>query len=102
MPNISLDFEKIEATSARLDSAVENILPMLQNLRTDVSNLLGDGLVFQQSSPAIKESYEKFNSSLLMAMDGIKSFAKQFRDIKNSMHDMDGDMANKVREAMNK
>lgn len=68
MPNISLDYEKIEATSGRLDGAVRDILPMLESLRSDVGNLLEDGLVFQQSSPAMKESYDKFNTSLLAAM----------------------------------
>lgn len=64
MPNISLDYEKIETTSSKLDAANENIVPMLNQLRTDVNNLLDDGMVFEQSSAALKESYEKFNSSL--------------------------------------
>jgi uncharacterized protein YukE len=101
MPNISLDFEKIESTSARLDSAVENIVPMLSSLQTDVGNLLGDGLVFQQSSPAMQEAYNKFNTSLLGAMDGIKGFAKQFRDIRDQMNTMDGEMAKSIRDSAN-
>ncbi|MFE2727485.1 WXG100 family type VII secretion target [Kitasatospora sp. NPDC059327] len=99
MPNISLDFEKIEATSARLDSASDNIVPMLNDLKNDVNNLLGDGMVFQQSSPAMQEAYDKFNTSLLAAMDGIKGFAKQFRQIKDQMHQMDQDMASSLRES---
>ncbi len=99
MPNISLDFDKIEATSARLDSASDNIVPMLNDLRNDVNNLLGDGMVFQQSSPAMQEAYDKFNTSLLAAMDGIKGFAKQFRQIKDQMHQMDSDMATSLRQS---
>ena len=99
MPNISLDYDKIEATSTRLDGAVRDILPMLESLRSDVANLLEDGLVFQQSSPAMKESYDKFNTSLLAAMKGINDFAKQFRDIRTSMEEMDVDMAGKIRSA---
>ncbi|MFJ6217298.1 WXG100 family type VII secretion target [Streptomyces sp. NPDC092296] len=99
MPNISLDFDKIEATSARLDSASDNIVPMLNDLKNDVNNLLGDGMVFQQSSPAMQEAYDKFNTSLLAAMDGIKGFAKQFRQIKDQMHQMDSDMASSLRDS---
>jgi uncharacterized protein YukE len=101
MPNISLDYSKIEATSTRLDNAVRDIVPMLDSLRSDVANLLEDGMVFQQSSPAIRESYDKFNSSLLMAVKGINDFAKQFRDIRDSMEQMDTDMAGKIRSAGN-
>ncbi|MCX4689533.1 WXG100 family type VII secretion target [Kitasatospora purpeofusca] len=99
MPNISLDFEKIETTSAQLDSAAENIVPMLNDLKNNVNNLLGDGMVFQQSSPAMQEAYDKFNTSLLAAMEGIKGFAKQFRQIKDQMHQMDQDMASSLRES---
>ena len=97
MPDIALDYQKIEATSQRLDNAVRDILPMLDSLRSDVSNLLDDGLVFHQSSPAMRESYEKFTASLTAAMNGISSFAKQFRDIRHAMEDMDTDMAGKIR-----
>ncbi|CAN3984641.1 WXG100 family type VII secretion target [Kitasatospora purpeofusca] len=99
MPNISLDFEKIETTSGQLDSAAENIVPMLNDLKNNVNNLLGDGMVFQQSSPAMQEAYDKFNTSLLAAMEGIKGFAKQFRQIKDQMHQMDQDMASSLRES---
>ncbi|MEU6852503.1 WXG100 family type VII secretion target [Actinacidiphila alni] len=101
MPNISLDYEKIETTSSKLDTANENIVPMLNQLRTDVNNLLDDGMVFEQSSAALKESYEKFNSSLLLAVKGIKDFAEQFRGIKKSMADNDADLAKKIRDAAN-
>ncbi|MBD0736890.1 WXG100 family type VII secretion target [Streptomyces sp. NPDC088197] len=101
MPNISLDYEKIETTSSKLDTANENIVPMLNQLRTDVNNLLDDGMVFEQSSAALKESYEKFNSSLLLAVKGIKDFAEQFRGIKQSMADNDADLAKKIRDAAN-
>jgi uncharacterized protein YukE len=100
MANISLDYSKIETTSGKLDTANETIVPMINQLRTDVNNLLDDGLVFQESSPAMRESYEQFNTSLGKAVDGIKSFAQMFRDIKNSMAQNDGDMAKKIREQM--
>src|SRR5262245_61123899 len=102
MPNISLDYEKIEGTSKRLDDAVTNIVPQLETLRTDVSNLLDDGMVFQQSSPAVRESFNKFNGNLVNAIGGINEFAKQFREIRTQMEQMDTDMAGKIREASNK
>ncbi|MER6103806.1 hypothetical protein ABT115_16130 [Streptomyces sp. NPDC001832] len=102
MPNISLDYEQIDTVSGKLDSANENIVPMVNQLLTDVNGLLDDGLVFEQSSPALRESYQKFNTSLLGAVEGIKSFASQFRSIKESMSENDANMAQKIREAANK
>jgi uncharacterized protein YukE len=100
MPNISLDYAQIEATSGKLDTANETIVPMINQLRTDVNGLLDNGLVFQESSPAMRESYEQFNTSLQKAVDGIKSFAQMFRDIRNSMSQNDSDMAKKIRDQM--
>ncbi|GGL04108.1 hypothetical protein Sme01_64540 [Sphaerisporangium melleum] len=99
MPRILLDFEAIEATSARLDSTRDSIVPMLEDLRGRVDGLLQEALVFPQSSPAMTESYNKFNTGLLSAMEGITAFAKQFRDIVNQMREMDGEMANSIRES---
>ncbi|MCL2552861.1 MAG: hypothetical protein FWE15_19110 [Actinomycetia bacterium] len=102
MPNISLDYEQIDTVSGKLDSANENIVPMLNQLLTDVNGLLDNGLVFEQSSPALRESYQKFNTALLQAVQGIKDFASQFRGIKDSMSQNDADMAQKIRDAANK
>ncbi|MEC3992827.1 hypothetical protein VSR01_04405 [Actinacidiphila sp. DG2A-62] len=102
MPNISLDYEQIDTVSGKLDAANENIVPMLNQLLTDVNGLLDNGLVFEQSSPALRESYQKFNTALLQAVQGIKDFASQFRGIKDSMSQNDADMAQKIRDAANK
>ncbi|PZG05146.1 hypothetical protein [Nonomuraea aridisoli] len=98
-PNIQLDYPAIEATSNTLNSASDNIVPMLNDLRTNVNDLLQNGLVFQQSSPALQEAYDKFNTSLLAAMDGIKGFAKQFMDIRTQMENMDNEMASSIRSS---
>lgn len=98
MADIALDYEKIEETSKALDSAVDTIVPQLNTLQTKVSTLLENGLVFRQSSPAMEEAYNKFNSSLVGAMDGIKGFAKQFREIKAQLEKMDTDWAAEIRK----
>jgi uncharacterized protein YukE len=99
MPDIALDYDKIEQTSSRLDSAVETIVPMLNDLKNDVSTLTEDGMVFRQSSPAIREAYDKFNTSLVAAMDGIKNFATQFRRIKSEMEKTDTEIAKNFRSS---
>jgi uncharacterized protein YukE len=102
MPNISLDYEQIDAVSSKLDAGNEHIVPMINQLLTDVNGLLDNGLVFEQSSPALRESYTKFNGALLTAVQGIKDFATQFRGIKESMSQNDAEMAQKIRDAASK
>ncbi|GAA2680076.1 hypothetical protein [Streptomyces lunalinharesii] len=94
--DIQLNYAQIEAVSAKLKGAVTEVVPVLSGLRTDVSNLLHDGLVFRQSSPALEASYDKFNNSLIQAVNNINSFAKQFTDIKQQLEDMDGKMSSSI------
>ncbi|MFJ4191873.1 WXG100 family type VII secretion target [Kitasatospora sp. NPDC089509] len=96
--NIQLDYEQITSVSAKLTTASTELVPMLNGLRSDVDNLLHNGLVFQQSSGAIMESYQKFHDNLIQAAQSIDGFANQFRDIKKNMEDMDTKMASSVRE----
>ncbi|MEV5411199.1 hypothetical protein AB0K60_20455 [Thermopolyspora sp. NPDC052614] len=101
MADIALDYEKIEATSKALDEAADTINPMLSTLQTKVSTLLEGGLVFRQSSPAMEEAYNKFNTNLTGAIEGIKGFAKQFREIKSQLDNMDSEWAKNIRSSGN-
>ncbi|MEV5411069.1 hypothetical protein AB0K60_19790 [Thermopolyspora sp. NPDC052614] len=97
--DIGLDYEKIDATSKRLNSAVDTINPMLGDLKNDVSTLLDDGLVFQQSSPAMEEAYNKFNTNLTAAIEGIRNYAQQFNDIRTQIETMDGEWAAAIKNS---
>jgi phage-related protein len=99
MPNVSLDYAEIERVSAQLNSAVQNINPQLQQLKTSVDGLLSSGLVFQQTSPAMQGAYHKFTTSLTAAVQNIESFAKQFTNIRNQIEAMDKQMAKSINEA---
>lgn len=102
MSDISLDYGRIDSTASKLKSAKENIIPMIQKLKTDVNSLLSDGMVFKQSSPALRESYDQFNTSLTKAVEGIESFSKMFTQIKESMAENDSNMAKKIRQETSK
>ncbi|MEU8548832.1 hypothetical protein [Streptomyces roseoverticillatus] len=91
--NINIDYVEIDKVSKTMDDAVTHIVPMLQSTKTTVEGLLDNGLFMQQSSPAMKMSYEKLTQSLSEAMKGITTFAEQFRKIKTAVAQMDADIA---------
>ncbi|MET9135209.1 hypothetical protein [Streptomyces antibioticus] len=95
--NISLTYSEIERISNLLDTSVEETLvPRMDEAKTEVDNLLDTALVLTQSSPALQTQYEKFTTSLKDATESIKGYAEQFRQIMNSVKDMDQDIADKV------
>ncbi|MBW8817792.1 MULTISPECIES: hypothetical protein [unclassified Streptomyces] len=95
--NISLSYSEIERVSNLLDTSVEETLvPRMDEAKTEVDTLLDNGLVLTKASPALQGQYEKFTQSLKDATDSIKGFAEQFRQIMQSVQDMDQDIADKV------
>ena len=98
--NISLDFAEIERVSGILDDSVDSTLvPRMAEAKTEVDTMLNSTLKFNQSSPALQQSYEKLTQALTDATDSIKGFATQFRQIVDSMREMDEDMANKIKSS---
>ncbi|MFD8568229.1 hypothetical protein [Streptomyces sp. NPDC057694] len=95
--NIALSYPEIERVSGVLDTSVDSTLvPRMSEAKQEVENLLTNGLVLSKSSPQLTDQYNDFNTKLTDAMNAIKSFADQFRQIKTSFESMDADIAEKV------
>ncbi|MER5796030.1 hypothetical protein ABT404_49230 [Streptomyces hyaluromycini] len=86
---INLDYEKIDGVTSQLKSAHEQIVPLLTNLRTQVNALVDDGMVFQQSSDTIRDTYNQFDTSLASAVKGINDFSDMFTSIKSNAQQFD-------------
>ncbi|MEU0939251.1 MULTISPECIES: hypothetical protein [unclassified Embleya] len=98
MPDIALDFGRIDEVAGKLTTAKETITPMINTLLSDVNGLLDNGMVFKESSPAMREAYSKFNTSLTAAVDGILIFSEMFAKIRTQMHEMDVEMAKNLKK----
>ncbi|MGW2045603.1 hypothetical protein ACWCPF_10490 [Streptomyces sp. NPDC001858] len=93
---INLNYSKIEEVSGLLQSAHENILPTLTNLRNRVNALVEDGMVFQHSSEVIRNTYNQFDTSLLAAVKGINDFSEMFKGIMENARKFDEEIANSL------
>ncbi|MEV5988813.1 hypothetical protein AB0L85_28035 [Streptomyces sp. NPDC052051] len=91
--NINLNYNEIQRVAGVMNQAVNDINPLLLSTKSTVEGLLDNGLFMQQSSPALKESYNNLTASLHKAVESINSFASQFNQIKNTVEKMDGDIA---------
>jgi phage-related protein len=91
MPNITVDYAKVDSVSANLNSVVANTLPRLTALQSAVTQLLTSdgGLWLQQSSPTLSTQYTEFNTSVSAAVQNITSFAQQFQNIVAQLRAMD-------------
>ncbi|OKI05292.1 hypothetical protein A6A06_11780 [Streptomyces sp. CB02923] len=97
--NINLDYNEIQRVSGVMNQAVNDINPLLLSTKSSVEGLLDNGMFMQQSSPALKESYNNLTASLQKAVESINSFANQFNQIKNNIEKMDADIAAGTKKA---
>ncbi|MDT0462966.1 hypothetical protein [Streptomyces gibsoniae] len=86
---INLDYDKIDGVVGQLNTAHDQVVPLLTNLRTQVNNLVDDGMVFQQSSETIRNTYNQFDTSLASAVKGITEFSDMFNNIKTNAQAFD-------------
>ncbi|MEU8135076.1 hypothetical protein [Streptodolium elevatio] len=98
--NIKLTYAEITRVSNVLDNSVDHTLvPRMNEAKAEVDTLLTTNLVLTKASPALMTQYEKFNTALTAATDSIKGYATQFRQIMQSVQDMDKEIADKVNSA---
>ncbi|MEU0932926.1 MULTISPECIES: hypothetical protein [unclassified Embleya] len=95
--NIKLSYAEITRVSNLLDNSVEHTLvPRMKEAKAEVDSLLTTNLVLVKASPALQAQYDKFSVALTAATESIKGYAQQFRQIMQSVQDMDKDIADKV------
>ncbi|MFF7244491.1 hypothetical protein ACFZBU_11405 [Embleya sp. NPDC008237] len=102
MADIHVDFDEIARGATRMGAKLADISKELGELETHVSNLLHDGLVFEKASPALQEAYQTFSTQMKSSAANIKSYAKNFTDIADSLGKSDADLMTNIRTAIEK
>ena len=98
MADIDIDYDTIATVSGILNNAEANISPQVANMHTQVDNMLmqDGGLWMSQTSPAIQQQYEQFNSAAIQCCNAITSFANMFTNLVQNLQSMDGKMASSI------
>ncbi|MFG2223159.1 hypothetical protein [Streptomyces sp. NPDC048644] len=97
--DVLLDYDDIKRVATTMENKFTDIASELSQLETTVSTLLKDGLVFEQSSPALEQAYQAFSKQMKESSANIKVFAHSFTDIVKTMTDSDGKIAAGVRNS---
>jgi uncharacterized protein YukE len=103
VPDVQVSYDEIQTVSQQLNSAVQNIIPQLTTLKTQVDGMLtqGGGMWLDSTSPVLQETYANFNTGLNSAVNGISQFAQQFDQIANQVWSMDAQFAKSISSSAN-
>ncbi|MEU0932927.1 MULTISPECIES: WXG100 family type VII secretion target [unclassified Embleya] len=102
MADIKIDYDEIRSAATRMGTKLTDISNELDNLQTQVANLLHDGLVFEKASPALQEAYRTFNEQMKNSASNIHAYAKNFTDIADSLNTSDTKLMGDINTAIAK
>jgi hypothetical protein len=95
MADIALQYHTIMSVHDSLNTAYNNTVSQLNELRTKVDNLVtaDGGLWMNQTSPVIQVVYDNFSSSAVMFVENFNNFAGMFQNLVTGMESSDYKMA---------
>lgn len=97
--DVVIDYDEISSSATTMATKLSDISNELTELENTVSNLLQDGLVFEQASPALQEAYNEFSSQMKSSAKSIQDYADLFNSIADSMAESDASIASEVTSA---
>ena len=89
MNDISLTPASMRGTATKLDGGQGEIKALLSRLQGEVTSLLGSNFTTQKASPAFGEGYNKLNTSMNQAVDGISQMTQALRSMAQSAEEWD-------------
>jgi uncharacterized protein YukE len=98
MADISLSYGAIQGVAGVLNNAELEIMPQVQQLSTQVTNMLqpDGGLWMNLTSPVIQQQYVNFTGAMTNCVNALNSFANLFNGLVASLQSMDAKSAYQI------
>ncbi|WP_431950779.1 WXG100 family type VII secretion target [Actinacidiphila sp. bgisy167] len=93
MPAIHIVPEEVRQRAQSHANTCSEWMTRLTGLKNEVENMLNDELVLPQASPAIRDAYQQFTTSLTQAIHGLENFGEAFTSIAKGAEDFDSQIA---------
>lgn len=93
MADFKASYDAMETMATKLADGRDEIGSVLDRLKTQVDELLGDGFKTQQASGKFGEGYTELTTGLTKATDGINDMADALRNMMQAIKDTDAALA---------
>jgi len=92
-----VSYDELRGQAGQLRSGQQQMTEILQNLQTQVNNLVASGFVTDQASGAFQGSYESFTTGTTQAIDGLEGMASFLEQTAQTLSDVDAQLAQGIR-----
>lgn len=93
MANISVSYEELNSSAARLNSGRDDINTKLAELQSLITGLVSSGFVTDKSSGAFQASYEEFNRGAKVMINGLEGLGTYLRNAASTLSEVDAALA---------
>jgi WXG100 family type VII secretion target len=96
MPDMNVTYDDMHNAASSLSQGEENIIQMLNKLKSDIDQLVSSGYVTDKSSKAFQESYQEFNSGVTRTVSGLTGMSQYLTKAAQALQQTDTDLANSL------
>ncbi len=96
MSNIKVSYAEIEQAATQLGSGREEITSKLQNMQSQIANLVSSGFVTDQASGKFNDAYTKYTQSANTLIAQLNEIQQFLTGTANAMRELDSQIASKI------
>ena len=96
MSNIKVSYAEIEQAASQLGSGREEITTKLQNMQSQIANLVSSGFVTDQASGKFNDAYTKYTQSANTLIAQLNEIQQFLTGTANAMRELDSQIAAKI------
>lgn len=97
MPNLNVTYADMNDGATKLRSGKDEIDQNLQQMKARVDDLVSNGYVTDQSSPAFQNAYQEFNDGATKTIEGLTAISSYLDKAAQSLQDTDSQLANAIK-----
>ena len=96
MSNIKVSYAEIESAGTQLGAGREEITTKLQNMQSQIGQLVSSGFVTDQASGKFNDAYMKYTTSANTLIAQLNEIQQFLTGTANAMRDLDSQIASKI------
>lgn len=96
MANVSVSYGDLDTAVSDLKSGHDTLVSELNTLKSKIDALVSSGFVTDRASGAFQQSYEEFTKGATQTVDGLSGMEDFLNKTKQSMTDLDSQLASSL------
>jgi WXG100 family type VII secretion target len=98
MANLSVTYQDMRDAANRLTAGQQEITAKLEQLKSQVDNLVSGGYVTDQSSVAFGNSYQEFNDGAKKTIEGLDGMSTYLKRAADALQETDASLAQALKK----